>query len=129
MRHSWGMGNGLCLPLTLQDPACHDSDTIIRVTQKHGLMVILHGQGLCGYGDYLLPWGHLEIPLLVIKRDLEESLTYSLVSEIRKLKSREVKSLPQERDLVRTWARQSVCMDSLRQQLHSWGGSPSTILS
>lgn len=78
----------------------------IRVTQNHWLMVILHGQSLCGHGDYLLPWGHLEIPLLVIKRDLEESLTYPLVSQMRKLKSQEVKSLPQERDLVRTWARQ-----------------------
>ena len=52
---------------------------IIRVTQKHVLMLILHVQGLCGYGDYLLTWGHLEIPLLVIKRDLEY-LTYHLVS-------------------------------------------------
>lgn len=68
MSHSWGMGSGLCLPLTLQDPACHDSDMTIRVTQNHWLMVILHGQSLCGHGDYLLPWGHLEIPLLVIKK-------------------------------------------------------------
>lgn len=67
-------------PQPYKTPACHDSDTIIRVTQKHVLILILHDQGLCGYGDYLLPRGHLEVPLLVIIRDLEEYLTYRLVS-------------------------------------------------
>lgn len=43
------------------------------------IMVILREQGSCVYDDDLLPLGHLEIRLL-IKRDLEEHLTYSLVS-------------------------------------------------